>query len=68
MYGWLWRQIPGGLAGKVAGMAALGLAVLAVLFFFLFPWIEPRLPWNEVTVDTPSISQTQQPSPASPTP
>ena len=66
MYGWMWRTLPGGLAGKVAGCAALSLGVLALLFLVVFPWAEPRLPWNDVTVNSPSIEQTVPSSPASP--
>jgi hypothetical protein len=62
MYGWLWRKLPGGYAGKIGGCVALCLAALALLFFVVFPWVEPRLPWNEVTVNSPSIEQTVAPS------
>jgi hypothetical protein len=29
---------------------ALALVVVAVLFLVVFPWVEPRLPFNQVTV------------------
>lgn len=58
MYAWLWRKLPGGFAGKVGGCAALFVAAVALLLFVVFPWVEPRLPWNEVTVNSPSIEQT----------
>lgn len=51
MYGWLWRKLPGGVPGKLASSTVLLVAVLAVLFFVVFPWAEPRLPFNDVTVD-----------------
>lgn len=51
MYGWIWRILPGGLAGKIAGTALLLLAVVALLLFIVFPWAEPRLPFNHVTVN-----------------
>jgi len=44
-------QAAGGLPGKVAGSAILVLAVVALLFLVVFPWVEPRLPFNDVTVD-----------------
>ena len=50
MYGWIWRTLPGGLPGKLIGSALLVLAVAALLFLVVFPWAEPRLPWNGVTV------------------
>jgi uncharacterized membrane protein len=51
MYVWIWRKLPGGLPGKVVGSAILVLAVVALLFLVVFPWAEPRLPFNDVTVD-----------------
>jgi hypothetical protein len=54
MYGWIWRRLPGGLAGKLAGCALLLVAALALLFWVVFPWVEPRLPFNDVTVSTDS--------------
>ncbi|WP_194291492.1 hypothetical protein [Cumulibacter manganitolerans] len=50
MYAWIWRRLPGGTAAKVAQAALLVLAVVALLFFVVFPWIEPHLPYNDVTV------------------
>jgi hypothetical protein len=66
VYGWLWRRIPGGVAAKISGCATLLLAALALLFFVVFPWVEPRLPWNDVTVNSPSVQPQAVPS-ASPT-
>ena len=49
MYGWIWRHLPGPVPVKVLGALVLFAAVLAVLFFVVFPWAEPRLPFNDVT-------------------
>lgn len=51
MYTWIWRKLPGGLYSKIIGATLLILAVTALLLFVVFPWIEPRLPFNNVTVD-----------------
>ncbi|WP_170977830.1 hypothetical protein [Blastococcus sp. CCUG 61487] len=51
MYGWIWRHLPGGTALKTAQALVLVFAVVALLLFVVFPWVEPRLPFNEVTVD-----------------
>ncbi len=67
MYEWLWRKLPGGLAGKLGGCVALLVGVLALLFFVIFPWVEPRLPWNDVNVNSPSIEQTIPTSSPAPT-
>ncbi len=50
MYGWIWRHLPGGTASRTALALLLVLVVCAVLLLVVFPWVEPRLPWGEVTV------------------
>ena len=50
MYPWLWDHLPGGTAIKAVAALALGLAVCALLLFVVFPWVEPFLPFNDVTV------------------
>ena len=51
MYGWIWRKLPGGVPGKVIGSAILILAAVALLFLVVFPYVDPRLPFSDVTVD-----------------
>ncbi len=50
MYSWIWRKLPGGRAGKLIGSLVLILAAAALLFFVVFPWLEPRLPVTAVTI------------------
>lgn len=50
MYVWIWRRLPGGLPGKLVGSVLLLAAAVAVLFLVVFPWVEPRLPFNDSTV------------------
>ncbi len=50
MYVWIWRHLPGPLAAKLAGVLVLLAGALALLFLVVFPWVEPRLPFNQVTV------------------
>lgn len=56
MYVWIWRRLPGGLPGKLVGSLLLLVAVGAVLFFVVFPYVEPRLPFGDVTVSTDSAA------------
>ncbi|HVE62746.1 MAG TPA: hypothetical protein VNB94_02940 [Mycobacteriales bacterium] len=56
MYVWIWRRLPGGLPGKLAGSALLLLTALALLFLVVFPYAEPRLPFNNVTVEDGPVS------------
>ena len=51
MYVWIWRRLPGNWMLKLFGCLVLLVGVLALLFYLVFPWVEPRLPFNDVTVD-----------------
>lgn len=51
MYAWIWRRLPGGTRSKALLAVVLALAVAGLLLFVVFPWIEPLLPFNQVTVD-----------------
>jgi len=58
MYVWIWRRLPGGVPGKLAGSLVLLVAALALLFFVVFPYAERRLPFQDITVDQPSPQPT----------
>jgi len=49
-YGWLWRVLPGPVPVKALLAVMLALAVVAVLFTWVFPVIAPYLPFNDTTV------------------
>ena len=49
MYGWIWRHLPGPTAAKVAEAVVLVLGIVALLMLIVFPWVEPLLPFNQVT-------------------
>jgi hypothetical protein len=51
MYGWIWRRLPGGVPVKALCAMVLAALVVLLLFLVVFPWIEPRLPFGDVTVD-----------------
>ncbi|MGI5212513.1 hypothetical protein [Plantactinospora sp. CA-290183] len=50
MYGWIWRKFPLGLPGKLLGSLLLTAGVLALLWYVVFPWAEPLLPFDDVQV------------------
>ena len=50
MYSWIWRHLPGGTAVRALLSLVLVAAVVALLLFVVFPWVEPHLPFNAVTV------------------
>lgn len=49
MYAWIWRHLPGPLGVRITVGLVLVLGVIALLFFVVFPWLEPLLPFNQVT-------------------
>ena len=50
MYTWIWRHLPGMLALKLLQVLVIVAIVSGLLLFVIFPWIEPHLPINHVTV------------------
>ena len=50
MYSWIWRKLPFGLPGKLFGSLVLATATVALLWFVVFPWAEPLLPFDDVQV------------------
>ena len=52
MYAWIWNHLPGPTSVRVLVAVVLVLAIVVLLFGWVFPWLEPRLPFTDVTVDT----------------
>jgi hypothetical protein len=50
MYGWIWRLLPGPVGVKLALASVLVVGVVALLLFVVFPWLDPLLPFNNVSV------------------
>ncbi|GAB2979739.1 hypothetical protein LWP59_00120 [Amycolatopsis acidiphila] len=51
MYAWIWRHLPGPAGAKLLLAIVLVLAVVALLLFVVFPWLDPMLPFNQVSVN-----------------
>jgi len=51
MYAWIWRHLPGPMAVRVVLAAGLVVGAVALLMFVVFPWLEPVLPFNNVTTE-----------------
>jgi hypothetical protein len=51
MYAWIWRHLPGPTPVRVLLALVVAAAVVVALFGWVFPWLEPRLPFTDVTVD-----------------
>ncbi|MEV0775187.1 hypothetical protein ACIBLA_18220 [Streptomyces sp. NPDC050433] len=50
MYGWIWRHLPGNVYVRAVIALVLALAVVFVLFQYVFPWAEPILPFGNSTM------------------
>ena len=50
MYGWVWRRLPGATWLKILAAIGLILALITVLFLWVFPWLAPLLPFQQQTV------------------
>ncbi|GIF11577.1 hypothetical protein [Actinoplanes teichomyceticus] len=50
MYAWIWRKLPGGLWSKLTMSLVLVAAVGSLLWYVVFPWATPLLPFDDVQV------------------
>ncbi|MBB6346273.1 hypothetical protein ACWGH8_13035 [Nonomuraea muscovyensis] len=50
MYGWLWRRLPGNTVVRLLTASVLVAVAAAVLWYGLFPLLEPVVTLDEVTV------------------
>jgi hypothetical protein len=63
MYGFLWRKLPGSAPLRALQCLLLFLVAVFVLFQFVFPKLEPLLPFGDVTVNGNGTGSTAPPSP-----
>ncbi|MQY05152.1 hypothetical protein [Actinomadura macrotermitis] len=52
MYGWIWRNLPGTWQVRTAIALALVVALCAVLWYLVFPWLEPKVQFDPGVVDS----------------
>lgn len=69
MYAWIWRHLPFGLWGKLSGSLLLAGGMTALLWFLVFPWIDPwleevLLPFDEGQVGSPGGDTVDPANPA----
>ncbi|WP_219466135.1 hypothetical protein [Nonomuraea rhizosphaerae] len=50
MYGWIWRRLPGSTAVRLLTATVLVAVAVAVLWYAVFPLLEPAVTLDEVTV------------------
>jgi hypothetical protein len=65
MYAWLWRHLPGATLERV-GLALAAVVVVGVLLWYLvFPWVEPKLQFDHGTVEGGTSGPPSTPAPTS---
>jgi hypothetical protein len=68
MYGWIWRKLPFGRPGKLIGSIVLAAGAAALLWFLVFPAVDPYLPYNYGQVTGPTGTNQDNVVPTSPSP
>jgi hypothetical protein len=66
VYVWIWRHLPGPTTVRILQVLVLFLLVVALLFFVVFPWLEPYLPFDRVTSAAPPAASSNQGCPGWP--
>jgi hypothetical protein len=51
MYAWIWRHTPGPAWLRSVLLLLVFVLLVLVLFTWVFPWVETRLPFTDVTVN-----------------
>ncbi|WP_436525010.1 hypothetical protein [Actinoplanes sp. HUAS TT8] len=70
MYAWIWRKLPGPVWSKMALSIVLVAAIGSLLWYKVFPWATPLLPFDDVQVgdtsqiDPNSVDQNANPGPS----
>jgi hypothetical protein len=50
MYAYVWRHLPGPLAVRMLIVVAALAVIVVLLFGWIFPWVEPLMPFSGNTV------------------
>lgn len=51
MYSWIWEKLPGPKLVKLLIALVLFAIVVAVLFLWVFPWVDSVLPLQDVSIE-----------------
>lgn len=51
MYAALWRVLPGPAWFRVVALLVAFVAITLVLFLYVFPVVEPMLPFDQITLE-----------------
>jgi hypothetical protein len=56
VYAWIWRRLPGEWPTKLATALGVVIAIGAIFWYAVFPWVEPKVQFDHGVVDHPSTS------------
>jgi cytoskeletal protein RodZ len=54
VYAWIWRKLPGAVWSKLSISLGMVAAIGALLWYVIFPWATPLLPFDDVQVESGS--------------
>ncbi len=57
MYGWIWQHLPGPVPVRVVISIVLLLAVVALLFLWVFPWVDAQIEFDNSEVGQPAADR-----------
>jgi len=47
VYGWFWRQLPGGTVARIVQLMILLAAAAALLWYVVYPWASLHVPFDQ---------------------
>ncbi|MFC5187810.1 hypothetical protein [Actinomadura harenae] len=62
MYALIWRLLPGGWPLKTAVAAGLALVVAVILWYAVFPWVEPQIQFDHGVMNGSPATAPSSPS------
>jgi hypothetical protein len=51
VYAWIWRHLPGPTWLRALILVVAAALVVLLLFLVVFPWLSPRLPFTDTTIE-----------------
>ncbi len=65
MYAWIWQHLPGPVLLRVLLSIVLTLGAIALLFVWVFPWVETQIEFDNSEVGQPGAASVVDPAAAS---
>ena len=65
MYAWIWHHLPGPVFLRVLLSIVLVFGVIALLFIWVFPWVETQIEFDNSEVGQPGAASSVEPAAAS---